>query len=176
MLKKLAVLLVLLGMAFGAMMLTTRSSTFVVANSLGIAQQPEVIWPVLVAVDDWPEWWPGVQKAHLPQGWRLGAPFELQLTGTPTPEPARVEAMVETKELAWRRAGVLGSYSLTTLKLVKMADGTEVFLESSIHGPQAFLARITGRDEFGKYHDQVLGALKSHIESGIEKTPAGQEN
>ncbi|BCR04078.1 hypothetical protein DESUT3_11470 [Desulfuromonas versatilis] len=175
MLKKLAVLLVLLGVAFGVMMLTTRSSTFVVANSLGFAQSPEQIWPTLLAVEDWPRWWPGVEKAWLPQGWQRGASFELELRGTPTDQPASVSAMVEAKELAWRRPGVLGSYTLTTFKLVKMAEGTEVFLESSIHGPQAFLARITGRDEFGQYHDQVLGALRAFLERGGETAPAGLE-
>jgi hypothetical protein len=38
-----------------------------------------------------------------------------------------------------------------------------VTLESSIRGPQAFLARFTGDEEFGKYHHRVLAALDAHL-------------
>ncbi len=165
MLKKITVLAVLLVLAFGVMMLTTRSSSFVVVNSLGIGHPSEKIWLVLTNVEDWPRWWPGVQEARLPQGWQKGALFHLILKGTPEKDQARIVAVEPNKELVWARSGVLGSSSRTSLRLVRMSGGTEVFLESSITGPQAFLARITGKDEFGRYHDKVLEALKAYMDN-----------
>jgi len=160
MLKKLAVLLVLLGVAFALMMLTTRHTSFAVVDSLAVARPPEVVWAVLTEIEQWPQWWPGVQEARIAPAWQAGATMEILLKGNPDRSPATLETVAPGRQLAWRRPGVLGSIVRTTLGLEPQAEGTRVVLESAIVGPQAFLARFTGEEEFSRYHRQVLLSLQ----------------
>jgi hypothetical protein len=166
MLKKMLVLATVLIVAFGVMMLTTRSTTFTVGNSLAIELPGSSIWPALVAVEEWPAWWPGMESAALAPGWEEGAVLSLRLKGRPESSAARVVSVLFEKELVWEREGVLGSVTATTLRLEPVAGAVLVTLESSICGPQAFLARFTGDDEFGKYHQRVLAALDGHLKEG----------
>lgn len=164
MLKKVAVLAVFLGMAFGIMMLSTSEKTFEVENSLAIGRPASEIWPVLTDVERWQTWWPGMQKARLQPGWKEGAPLELILKGTPEKKAARVETVTAEKELTWVRCGVLKSVTRTSLRLEPVAGGTRVSLKSFIQGPQAFLAGFTGKEEFARYHEAVLAGLKAFTE------------
>lgn len=164
MLKKVAVLAVFLGIAFGAMMLSTSEKTFEVENSLTIGRPAAEIWPVLTDVERWKTWWPGMQKAQLQLGWKEGAPLELILKGTPEKKAARVETVVVGRELAWVRSGILKSVTRTSLRLEPVAGGTRVSLKSFIQGPQAFLAGFTGKEEFAGYHEAVLAGLKAFTE------------
>jgi hypothetical protein len=163
MLKKMLILAAVLLVALAVMMLSTRAATFSVGNTLAIEHPVSPVWQALVAVEEWPAWWPGMESAALAPEWREGAVLNLRLKGTPEKSGARVASVLFEKELVWERDGILGSVTATTLRLDPISGGVLVTLESSIRGPQAFLARFTGDEEFGKYHHRVLAALDAHL-------------
>ena len=165
MLKKLAFLALVLGLAFGAMMLAARSATFVCSRSLVVHDSPAAVWHAATDVGQWPQWGPGVLRSKLTAGWRMGGTLELELQGRPERNPARIEAVVPERELAWVRPGVLGSVTRTTVRVEPVAGGTKVTLESSIRGPQAFLGRFTGREVFDGCHEAVLSGLQARLET-----------
>lgn len=176
MLKKLVVLAVTLGVAFGVLLLAGRSATFVCSRSLTVAQPPAVVWNVLTDADQWPRWWPGVVDARLGSGWHVGGTLELGLKGRPEREPARIETFVPERETTWSRPGVLGSIARTTLRIAPAAGGTEVKLVSSIRGPQAVFARFTGRTAFDRYHQAVLAALQAHLQQFAGAAKSGERH
>jgi len=161
MLKKATILAVVLAAAFAVMMLATGEKEFSVENSHLVGRPAADLWKVLTAVESWPRWWPGVEKSSLSPSLRQGATLELVLRGNSRTTPARIERVVPGQELVWSRGGVLGSRSRTTLRLKPAAEGTRVSIESRIHGPQAFLAGLTGRNEFSRYHETVLAGLEA---------------
>jgi uncharacterized protein YndB with AHSA1/START domain len=163
MLKKLAVLLTLTLIAFGVMMATTGQSVFSVEDSIIIETPLEQTWDFLAAVSAWPQWWPGVEAARVVPRLQAGARFELTLQGDAEALPATIESIVRHKQLSWIRDGVLGSSTRTGLRLSAHQHGTEVTLSSTIRGPQAFLARLTGRQNFESYHRQVLEAMRDRL-------------
>ncbi len=173
MLKKMLILVTLLVVAFAVMMLTTRSTTFTVGNTLAIEQPAPFIWQALVAVERWPSWWPGMEASALAPGWQEGAVLNLTLKGTPETSAARVVSVLPETELAWEREGVLGSVTATTLRLEPVSGAVLVTLESTIRGPQAFLARFTGEEQFGKYHQRVLAALSVHLKERPQPDTGG---
>ena len=176
MLRKLVVLAVTLGVAFGVLLLAGRSATFVCSRSLTVAKPPAVVWSVLADVDRWPRWWPGVVTARLGSGWQVGGTLELELKGRPEREPARIETFVPGRHTTWSRQGVLGSIVRTSLRLAPAAGGTMVELESSIHGPQAVFARFTGRTAFDRYHQAVLAALQAHLRQFAGAAESGESH
>src|SRR5690606_33615787 len=137
--------------------------TFEVRNTLIIDHPAAEIWPVMTDVGKWREWWPGVQEAKLTDTWRQGATLDLVLKGAPEERPARVEAVVAERELTWKRPGILGSITRTSILLEPVAGGTRIGLLSFIEGPQAVLAGFTGRDAFEKYHEAVFAALEARL-------------
>jgi uncharacterized protein YndB with AHSA1/START domain len=163
MLKKVAVLAGILVVAFGAMMVTGGDRTFEVKNALTIDRPAAELWPVLTDVEKWPAWWPGVQEAHLAQGWRQGAKLDLVLKGTPEKKLATIERVVAEREMVWERPGILGSLTRTSVQLEPAPGGTRISLMSFIEGPQALLAGFTGQEEFAKYHEAVLASLEARL-------------
>jgi uncharacterized protein YndB with AHSA1/START domain len=176
MLRKLVVLTMTLGVAFGVLLLAGRSATFVCSRSLTVAKPPDAVWSVLADVDRWPQWWPGVVSARLNSGWHVGGALELDLNGRPEREPARIEGFAPERETTWSRPGVLGSIVRTTLRIAPAAGGTEVKLESSIRGPQAVFARLTGRKAFDRYHQAVLAALRAHLQQFTAAAKSGESH
>lgn len=164
MLKKVAVLALLLAVACGVMMLTTREKTFAVENALTVGRPAVEIWQVLAGVERWPSWWPGVEQARLSPAWQAGAALDLVLKGTPEKAPATVEEVVAGKSMAWVRHGIFESFTRTSLRLEPVSGGTRVVLRSFIQGPQAFLAGFTGEEEFARYHQAVLAGLQAYAE------------
>ena len=113
---------------------------FAVADSLAVAYPPGAVWTVLTGVEQWPQWWPGVQGAKVDPALQVGATLTLLLAGNADRSPATVEAVTPARHLVWRRPGVLGSTVRTTLRLEPQGGGALVALESAIVGPQALLA------------------------------------
>jgi hypothetical protein len=159
MLKKALILGLVLIASFGVMLLTTRASTFVVQNSQLIVQDPVKVWQVLADVELWPEWWPGVETARLDSFWAEGEQLELVFKGNPADGPAQIDRYQIGLELAFSREGVLGSRASTALRLESQPGAVLVTVVSMVRGPQAFLARFTGREAFAAYHKRLLDSL-----------------
>lgn len=164
MLKKLGVLLILLGLALGGLLLTSADSRFVAEASLAMPYPPAAVYARLAAVGEWPRWWPGVEAASLAPGWQPGAELQITLKGDPEQEPAVVDETSPDAALSWQRPGVLGSRTRTRFALQPAGEATLVQLRSEIHGPQAVLARWTARGDFIRYQELVLSQLKQRLE------------
>ncbi len=171
MLKKIGLLLAVLALALAGLLLTSGKSRFAAASERLLSHPPEAVWSQLSAVEHWPQWWPGVEQARLEPGWQVGAHLHLALQGDPERIPARVEALVPGRELAWSRPGVLGSRTRLQLRLEPAAEGTRVRLASEVVGPQAVLARWTAQEDFQRYQELVLAKL----EESLQATPPSQE-
>lgn len=163
MLKKLLAVGALLVALLGLLLLTARDHRFEVVTARTFEQPPAAVWQLLAAPATWNQWWPGLEAVEAGQGLRPGAPLGLALKGLPERAPAEVLVVVPERELAWRRPGVLGSFSFTRFALLPVGTGTEVTMSSAIVGPQAILARATGRTEFTNYHNRLLLQLAARL-------------
>jgi uncharacterized protein YndB with AHSA1/START domain len=164
MVKKLGLLLAVLGLAFAVLLLSSGRTRFASEAALTLPQPSAPIWERLTAVGDWPRWWPGVAAASLAPGWQPGAELQLALQGDPEQAPAVVELVSPEAALSWLRPGVLGSQTRTLLQLQPLAGGTRVVLRSEIQGPQAVLARWTAQEDFRRYQELVLQRLAEALE------------
>ncbi|MFO7982803.1 MAG: SRPBCC family protein [Desulfuromonadales bacterium] len=165
MLKKALLLAAVVLLCFGIMMAATRDASFAVEESRILEEPPRAIWSVLTDVNAWPEWWPGVRAAELDPAWSKGAMMALRLEGRPERVPAIVEIYRQGDCLSWGSAGVLGSTTRTIVRLEKKSNGILVSMENSLQGPQAFLARFTGKKAFSQYQKQVLQALQERLKA-----------
>ncbi len=163
MLKKVTVLVVVLGVAFGLMLLTTGESHFEISRSTTLPEPQAQVWQALVSVDSWPEWWPGMERSRLNGELVPGNKISLQLKGMPTADTAIVSEVDIYKRLAWEGAGVLGSLARTSFVLAGESTGSRLTITNSIRGPQAFLARITGEDAFLDYQQSLLQSLGLYL-------------
>lgn len=164
MLKKLGILLVVLGLAFGGLLLTSAQSRFVTESSLLLPYPLVAVWNRLTAVGQWPRWWPGVEAASLAPGWQAGAELRIALKGDPEQAPAVVDAVSSEAMLSWQRPGVLGSQTRTRIALQPAGEQTLVLLHSEIQGPQAVLARWTAKEDFIRYQELVLAKLSEILQ------------
>lgn len=166
MLKKLLVLVAVLSLAFGALMLTSGKTAFDVQNCKDVKASPGEVWQVLVDAPSWNLWWPGVKEAKVEPDWQVGASLQQVLAGDADSKPARITGLVPMMALAWERPGVLGSTVGTRLELGTASRGSSLCIASAISGPQAVLARVTGREEFEQYHQKVLSGLDDFLKRG----------
>lgn len=164
MLKKLGLLLATLGLALGALLLTSAESRFATESSLRLPCPPAAVWARLTAVGEWPRWWPGVEAASLTPGWQPGAELRIALKGDPEQAPAMVEEVEVESVLSWQRPGVLGSRTRTRIALQPDGEETLLQLRSQIQGPQAVLARWTAQDDFRHYQELVLARLNQALQ------------
>ncbi len=172
MLKKIVMVLTVILAAFGLLLATTGQSEFSVADSAVVAATPARAWPLLAGIAAWPQWWPGMVATQLTPALQPGARLDIVLQGDAERRPATVEAVVPERKLSWVRDGVLGSTTRTALLLAAVPTGTRVTLQSTIRGPQSFLARLTSRDQFSAYHRQVLEELIRQLNPGGEDAAA----
>jgi len=163
MLRKLLILGSLVLVAFALMMATTAQVEFAVEQETRLAAAPARVWTELVAVEQWPQWWPGFRAARVTPALHAGARLDLSLQGDPGKKPAIIETVVAERKLSWVRDGVLGSTTRTSLRLTPVEGETLIVMQSSIRGPQAFLARLTSQDHFGAYQQAVLDALRQRL-------------
>ncbi|AMV71579.1 SRPBCC family protein [Desulfuromonas sp. DDH964] len=165
MLKKLTVVLVLLALAGGGFLVFSRDSRLDVTSSREVAFPPAKVWREVAEVWAWPRWWPGLETAEVNAQLLPGTEIRLGLKGDPERSLAQVVTVLPARELAWSRPGVLGSRTVTRFELRPTAAGTTVVVTSSILGPQAILARATGREAFSSYQQRLLDALAAQLES-----------
>ncbi len=169
MLKKMAVLSLIVGAAFAALMLTSRNADFAREDFLQMEHSAATVWNVLIDAQNWPLWWPGMERVILDGEMKEGARLDLYLSGIPGGEPARVTMVSPHEELIWERDGILGSLTRTRLRLTEAQDSTTVAIQSHIVGPQAVLARYARRDDFARYHEIVLRSLNLHLERSVAR-------
>lgn len=165
MLKKALILAAVILLCFGIMMAATRDASFAVEESRLLEEPRQAIWSVLTDVNAWPEWWPGVRAAEIDPAWSGGSRLALRLEGRPERVPAIVDIYRQRDCLSWGSPGVLGSTTRTIMRLEKKPSGVLVSMENSLQGPQAFLARFTGKKTFSQYQKQVLQALQERLKA-----------
>lgn len=175
MLKKLLILLLILAGALGLLLATAGSSRYSVDSSRQIAAAPEQVWSTLAAINHWPDWWPGVERANLQAPLQQGTAVDLKLKGLPEAEPVIITEVQPERLLAWQGQGVLGSRVNTRLSLQKVDQGCRVALANRIEGPQAVLAKWSGGDNFSRYQALVLQALETQT-TGRTVHPDGEMN
>ncbi len=156
MLKKIIVLLMVLGLSFGLVLLTTTESRFEVRSHLLLAAPVGELWVMLADVDRWPDWWPGMEESRLDGVLQQGSKIHLRLKGVPVSDPALLTRVRAPQELVWEVPGVLGSQAGTRFLLEADAAGSRLTISNFIIGPQAFFAGFTGDDAFLKYQQKLL--------------------
>ncbi len=174
MLKKITALLVFLGLAFVLLLLTTTDSHFEVRHRALLSGSQKQVWQVLAKVDEWPLWWPGIEQAKLHGPMQVGSEITLQMKGRPDRTPAQLTVVRPPQRLVWERPGVLNSRAGTRFILEGSQGQSYLTVENYIRGPQAFLARITGKDAFDKYQQQILQKLQLYLRT--KQTPAGEKD
>ena len=163
MLKPLALLALVLVAAGALFLVAGQGSFFEVASRTSVAAPPARVWAVLARVRDWPHWWPGLERVELDDHLAAGGRLQLVLKGNPERSAAQLLRVAPQQELAWQRPGVLGSSTVTRFDLAATAAATEVTMTHRIRGPQALMARVTGRDRFAAYQQQLLAALSAAV-------------
>ncbi len=163
MLKKLAVVVVLLAIACSGFLFFSRDSRLEVTTSRELSFPPAKVWREVAEVWAWPRWWPGLETAEVNAQLVSGTEIRLGLKGDPERSLAQVVTVVPARELAWSRPGVFGSRTVTRFELRPTATGTTVVVTSSILGPQAVFARATGREAFSTYQQRLLDALAAQL-------------
>ena len=156
MLKKIAILLVILGFLFILMLLTTGESHFSVQSEVHYSASPEALWLKLENVDRWPDWWPGMEEAKLVGALRTGSEIHIRLKGMPSADRASLVLERPPYELVWEGSGIFGSRAGTRVNIEPDTLGSHMSMENFVVGPQAFLARFTGEDAFVKYQQALL--------------------
>jgi uncharacterized protein YndB with AHSA1/START domain len=175
MLKKFLIALLALAAALVLLLLTSRGSHYASRSSALIGSAPERVWALLVDVDQWQTWWPGVERSKLLGSLAVGSRIDLKLKGLPEAEPVTLEWLEPLQKLGWSGAGVLGSRVTTRLELQRSPTGTEVILSHAITGPQAILARFTSGDSFSQYQQLVLQVIERRLQEPAPK-PGGEKD
>jgi len=172
MLKKIFVLLAVLGFCLVLMLLATGDSHFEVQSQAVFPVSRTELWQRLAAVDRCSDWWPGMEGARLAGGLRVGSRIQLRLNGMPDRDPALLTLVDVPHELVWEGSGVFGSLAGTRFLLEPDPAGSRLVVEHFVRGPQAFLARFTGEEVFVKYQQKLLESLGLSLQG---KRPGGRE-
>ena len=174
MLKKIIVLLVILGLSFGLVLLTTTESRFEVQTDLLLAAPIGEVWASLAEVDSWPDWWPGMEESRLVGALRAGSKIHMRLKGVPVGDPALLVLVRSPHELVWEVSGVLGSRAGTRFLLERDVLGTRLSVGNFIRGPQAFFAGFTGEEAFLKYQQKLLEGFSLSLQK--RRSGAGEND
>lgn len=172
MFKKIVILLTILGLAFGLLLLTTGESHFEVQSHARLPVAQGTLWQRLMEVERWPSWWPGMEEVRLSGDFKTGNRFSLRLKGMPARDEVLITRVSPPREFAWEGPGVLGSRTGTRLSLEQDGAGCRLTVVTFVHGPQAFLARMTGEAAFKEYQLALLARLERSLAS---KPPATGE-
>ena len=163
MLKKVSILLVLLGCGFILWLLLGMDSHFEQQYSQRIDHSAETVWQQLTSIEQWPQWWPGMEEARLLGSLQVGGQLSIKLDGMPE-VPVDLIAAEPNRQLAWQQEGLFGSLAETRIELVVQADATEVTIAHRISGLQARLAEFSSREGFEQYQQLFLLALERQLQ------------
>lgn len=176
MLKKLLVLALLLGCGLFLLVQTSRDSRFERQSSMLLAQSPEVVWQLLVDVDGWQRWWPGVEKVKLLGPLQVGTLIDLRLKGVPEEHPVTLSVFEPGRQLAWQRTGILGSVAETDLLIQSQTTGTQLTISNRIVGPQARLAGFSSAESFAQYQELFLKSIELYLPERVAQPSAGEKD
>lgn len=168
MLKKLLIAFLLLGAGMALLLATSSDSNFTRQRSQLLAQPVEKVWPLLIDVDGWQHWWPGVEQVKLLGPLQVGTRIELHLKGVLEGNSVELTVLQSPRLLTWQRQGMFGSSAETTVQLAVKPDGTEVSIINSIVGPQARLARLSTAESFEQYQQLFLKSLELKLEEKLQ--------
>lgn len=125
------------------------------------------VFQVFSRVEDWPEWWPGCDRAQLEGAWKFGA--GLPLTLVPHKMTHRLRARVSGYKppfmaaFDWSRMGVLGRFIWA---FADQEGGCLVEERIELKGLGLFLFRGLGQVEaLGNMVQRNLDGLKTQVES-----------
>ncbi|MBM7489400.1 uncharacterized protein YndB with AHSA1/START domain [Micromonospora luteifusca] len=128
-----------------------------------IAASPERVYAHLVDVSRWPDWLPGVRRAHAPNGIRLGAAFEIEMYGI------RLEAVVPEYELNTRFGWIGSSPNMSIYQawdLVPFPPGTQVVARKVERELTTVVVGNSRVEELYYAHQDALLRLKEVAEAG----------
>lgn len=122
---------------------------------------PEVVWEVLTAIDDWPSWNPDVTSASLEGELTEGSRFRWKAgRATITSTLQRVE---RPRLVSWTGKTV-GLRAIHVYRLEAHGAGTLVSTAESWEGPVARVFRKRMRETLSKAVEAGLGYLKAEAE------------
>ncbi len=176
MLRKLLLLVMLLGAGLALLLLVADDSRFVERRSKLIEQPIDRVWELIVDVEGWQGWWPGVEKVQLLGPLEVGSTLFLQLKGVAEEGPVELVVLKPQRQLTWQRQGVFGSRVETSLLLQPKQEATEVSILHTIKGPQAALADLSNRQSFAEYQELFLKSLELQLAGQLLPLSDGEKD
>jgi polyketide cyclase/dehydrase/lipid transport protein len=144
-----------------AAMKINESAPAVGSAEIVVAADPEVVWEVLAAIEDWPSWNPDVTSASLEGGLTEGSTFRWKAgSATITSTLQRVE---RPRLIAWT-GKALGLRAIHVYRLEAHGPGTFVSTAESWDGPVARVFRKRMQETMSKAIEAGLGYLKAEAE------------
>jgi uncharacterized protein YndB with AHSA1/START domain len=138
-----------------------QSAPAVSSAEIGVAADPEVVWEVLTAIEDWPSWNPDVTSASLEGELTEGTRFRWKAGRTTiTSTLQRVE---RPRLIAWT-GKTLGLRAILVYRMEAHGAGTVVSSAESWEGPVARVFRKRMQKTLSKAIEAGLGYLKAEAE------------
>jgi hypothetical protein len=134
-------------------------------NEVFIDAPCSAVWQHLIAVEDWPRWYPNAQDVHILNDrtgvLRDGSRFQWQILGLDV--ISEIFEFVPDSRIGWHgRAVDLRSYHSWLLR--DESNGCHVVTEGAAKGPAAIAMRDSDPDGLPKAHELWIGRLKGLAE------------
>ena len=134
----------------------------VASAQVEVDADPETVWDVLTAIDDWPSWNPEVRSASLEEGLTEGSRFRWKAgPGTITSTLQRIE---RPRLIGWTGT-TFGIKAVHVHRLEQRGEGTVVRSEESWEGLPVRIFR--GRMQ--RTLDETLGPGLDHLKTEAER-------
>jgi hypothetical protein len=149
-------------------------AAFFVHNQIDIKAPPEVIWDILIHVEDWPNWYKGATKLTVNGGdrGRVNADSMVSWTTMGLDFDSYVREFEPPSRFAWEsRKTVIQGYHAWLL--IPTADGTRVITDESFNGFLAYMQGAFIPKKLHGLHQVFLEELKEKAEAKVNETPAG---
>jgi len=144
-----------------AIMNINESAPAVSSSEIQVGANPEVVWEVLTAIEDWPSWNPDVTAASVEGELTEGSRFRWKAgRATITSTLQRVE---RPRLISWTGKTV-GLRAIQVYRLEAHGAGTFLSTAESWEGPVARVFRKRMRETLSKAVEAGLGYLKAEAE------------
>jgi hypothetical protein len=144
-------------------------AAFFVHNQIDISAPPEVVWNIIVRVEDWPEWYVGATNIVMGDSEKVltsRSTIAWSLMGLDL--ESAVEEFVPPARLAWesRHPSIRGYHAWL---LVPIEGGTRLISDESFHGVLAYMQGAFQPNKLHGLHQQQLEAIKAKAESRVRR-------